>query len=160
MLNLVKRKVTTRLLKVNLSLRNTSCLGTDKSCGAVWKLAIVVALSWPCCKIRYRHCLKQMTQILSSSNQPLMRLLYTTRYFVFSYAFLRKWASSTTNLITTYLTVWFLAQRLAVYTCPNVLVKGGLLTDAPFSRFHKSHLWWIIVKNPTVTWHFTLMWRF
>ena len=54
-----------------------------------------------------------------------------------------------------YLTVRFLAQQLAVNTCPNVSVKRGLLAYALFSIFHEDHLWWIIVKsNSHKTLHF------
>jgi hypothetical protein len=36
-------------------------------------------------------------------------------------------------------TVWFSAQQFAVNTCPNVLVKRGLLTYALFSGFNVGH---------------------
>ena len=36
---------------------------------------------------------------------------------------------------------------MALNTCPNVLVKWGLLTDALFSIFHEGHLWYIMLQT-------------
>ena len=103
--------------------------------------------------ITFILCLLYITFILSSSDLPIIHLLYITRYITFSYKFRRTSAPSSASLI-------FKFSIFDETTCPKHLPKcvDKMQTSLWRTIFHVSRRSFVVHNGPNPESHNTSLW--